>query len=188
MRGLGAILLCGLVSCARYEESPQREDRWAAGMKLVGVKNLYQVSPDLYRSEQPSAVGMASLEKLGVKTVVSLRAFHSDRGLLEETGLKYERITFQTWAPNEDELIRFLNNVSDPGKTPVLVHCLHGSDRTGAMCAAYRIVIEGWSKEAAIREMKSGGYGHHKIWANLEKWILHLRSFCVRRGCRWRRS
>ncbi|MDB4461879.1 protein-tyrosine phosphatase family protein, partial [bacterium] len=58
--------------------------------------------------------------------------------------------------------------------SPVLVHCLHGSDRTGAMCAAYRVVVEGWSMEDAIRERKSGGYGHHKIWSNLERWIEGL--------------
>ncbi|MFT6863841.1 MAG: protein tyrosine/serine phosphatase [Akkermansiaceae bacterium] len=60
---------------------------------------------------------------------------------------------------------------TDPQKTPVLVHCLHGSDRTGAMCAAYRIVVQGWSKGAAIAKIKHGGYGHHKIRGNLGRWI-----------------
>jgi len=117
---------------------------------------------------------MRELEKRGIETVVSLRVFHSDREFLKGTDLNYERITFQTWAPEDDEVIRFLNIVSDSRQTPVLVHCLHGSDRTGAMCAVYRIVVQGWSKEAAINEMKNGGYGHHKIWRNLEKWIQRI--------------
>jgi hypothetical protein len=37
-----------------------------------------------------------------------------------------------------------------------------------------RIAIEGWSKEDAIREMTTGGYGFHEIWVNLPKWIQEL--------------
>lgn len=160
--------------CAKHPASEARLTTWAKPLKVVGVENVYRVSPDLYRSEQPTPIGMGNLEKLGVKTVVSLRAFHSDRDLIRGTELGYERIRFETWAPDDEELVRFLKIASDDSKTPVLVHCLHGSDRTGAMCAACRIVIQGWSKDAAITEMKSGGYGHHKIWGNLEKWIRGL--------------
>lgn len=39
----------------------------------------------------------------------------------------------------------------------------HGSDRTGTMCALYRIAVQGWSKEDAIREMTAGGFGFHRI-------------------------
>ncbi len=163
-----------LSGCGRYEGASKRKLTWANAVNVPGVENAYRVSPALYRGEQPTSLGMKNLERLGIKTVVSLRAFHSDRDLIEGTGLNYERITFQTWDPEEDELIRFLEIVTNPEMTPALVHCLHGSDRTGAMCAAYRIVVEGWSKEEAIREMKSGGYGHHKIWIHLESWIDEL--------------
>lgn len=117
---------------------------------------------------------MRSLEELGIKSVVSLRAYHSDRDLVRGTGLGYERIAFETWAPSDAELVRFLKIATNPAKSPVLVHCLHGSDRTGAICAAYRIVAQGWSKQEAIDEMKYGGFGHHKIWIHLERWIQNL--------------
>lgn len=42
------------------------------------------------------------------------------------------------------------------------------------MYAVYRIVIEGWTKEEAIREMIDGGYGFHSIWAYLPVWIRNL--------------
>jgi protein tyrosine/serine phosphatase len=163
-----------LSGCGRYEGASNRKLTWANAVKVPGVENAYRVSPALFRGEQPTSIGMKNLERLGIKTVVSLRAFHSDRDLIEGTDLDYERITFQTWDPEEDELIRFLKIATDSKRLPVLVHCLHGSDRTGAMCAAYRIVVEEWSKEDAIREMKSGGYGHHKIWIHLESWIEEL--------------
>lgn len=163
-----------LSSCARHEGISERPKTWADAVEVAGAQNLYRVSEDLYRSEQPTRDGMRSLERIGIRSVVSLRAFHSDRDLLEETGLDYTRIAFQTWAPSDEELIRFLKIATNPEKMPVLVHCLHGSDRTGAMCAAYRIVVQGWSKREAIDEMKRGGYGHHKIWSNLERWIEGL--------------
>ena len=168
------LMAFAVVGCGRYETDTSRKSIWAKAVKVSGVENAFQVSPDLFRGEQPKAIGMRKLDQMGIKTVVRLRAFHSDRDLLRGTDLNYERITFQTWDPEEDELIRFLKIVTNPEKSPVLVHCLHGSDRTGAMCAAYRVVVEGWSMEDAIREMKSGGYGHHKIWSNLERWIEGL--------------
>ena len=44
---------------------------------------------------------------------------------------------------------------------PFFVHCQHGSDRTGVCIAAYRIVVQGWTKQDAIREMTGGNYGFH---------------------------
>jgi protein tyrosine/serine phosphatase len=46
----------------------------------------------------------------------------------------------------------------------VLLHCYHGSDRTGASVAMYRIIFENWSIENAVQEMKYGSYGYHPIW------------------------
>ncbi|MNP11586.1 hypothetical protein D3C76_1037810 [compost metagenome] len=39
------------------------------------------------------------------------------------------------------------------------MHCKHGRDRTGLFAAMYRTVIEGWSKEDALKEMREGGFG-----------------------------
>lgn len=40
----------------------------------------------------------------------------------------------------------------------VLIHCLHGEDRTGLVIAAYQIMHLGYSKEKAIEEMYSSGF------------------------------
>lgn len=80
----------------------------------------------------------------------------------------------KAWHPERKEIVRFLQLVTDPGRTPVLVHCQHGADRTGTMCALYRIAVQGWTKEDAIREMTEGGYGFHEVWRNLPSWIAEL--------------
>ena len=148
--------------------------KYAESIELEGVPNLYKVSSELYRSAQPTEEGFENLDKLGIKTVVSLRAFHDDINLIVDTDLKYERICMQTWYPEVEDAIKFLRIVSDPKRTPVLVHCLHGADRAGTMSALYRIVIEGWTKEEAIEEMTEGGFGFHWIWENLTDWIEEL--------------
>jgi protein tyrosine/serine phosphatase len=87
------------------------------------------------------------------------------------TGVRYEQIAFDTWHVKEDYVVRFLNIVNNPANQPVLLHCKHGSDRTGMMTAIYRIVEQGWSKQDAIAEMTQGGFGYHPIWSNLIRYI-----------------
>ncbi len=151
-----------------------RAVHWAEPIDLHGVPNLHKVSEHLYRSAQPTAEGMRNLKALGIKTIVNLRSFHSDRDEIGQTGLGYERMYMKAWHPEEEEVVRFLKIVTDPKRTPVLVHCQHGADRTGTMCAVYRLAIQGWTKEEAIKEMTEGGFGFHSIWKNLIYWINGL--------------
>ncbi len=133
----------------------ERPSTWATPLKMDGLPNLHRVSDTLLRSAQPTKQGMQNLGPLKVKTVVNLRSFHSDRDELGEVKTGYEHITMKAWHPEYKEAVRFLKIVSDPAKTPVLVHCQHGADRTGTMCAIYRVAVQGWSKEEALREMNS---------------------------------
>ena len=113
---------------------------------------------------------MQNLEKAGIKTVISLRAFHDSDDEVAGTHLNSQRIPIYTWAPGMDKDDRLLKILEDCPK-PALVNCLHGSDRTGAMVAIYRIREQGWSPEEAITEMKSGGTGFHRIWRNLPGYV-----------------
>ena len=140
-------------------------------MRLDGVPNLHRITPLLYRSAQPSTAGMAKLETLGVRTVINLRGFHSDRKRVQGTGLQLVEFEIKTWAADIDDIVDVLRLLRDEKRGPFLVHCQHGADRTGLMIAMYRIVEQGWDKRDAIREMVHGGYGHHAIWRNLTRTI-----------------
>ncbi|MCP4112909.1 MAG: dual specificity protein phosphatase family protein [Desulfobacteraceae bacterium] len=147
-------------------------DKWAISIEKAGLPNFHKVTDDLYRGAQPEKAGFQELKKMGIKTIVNLRSFHSDRDKIGNTGLVYEHIYMKSWHPEEKELVRFLKIVTDKKRTPVFVHCMHGADRTGLICATYRIAVCGWTKENAIREMKKGGFGFHKFWAgNIVKYI-----------------
>jgi protein tyrosine phosphatase (PTP) superfamily phosphohydrolase (DUF442 family) len=148
-----------------------RPDSWAQPIEMEGVPNLYKLSDNLYRSAQPSAEGLINLEAMGIRTVVNLRLLNSDRDEIEGTDLGYVHINMEAWDADEEEVVEFLKVVSDPDRIPLLVHCSLGSDRTGTMCAVYRIVVHGWNKEEAIEEMTQGGFGFHRVWTNLPMWI-----------------
>jgi protein tyrosine phosphatase (PTP) superfamily phosphohydrolase (DUF442 family) len=161
---------------AAGQESPEgvRPATWAQPLSRPGLPNFYKISDDLYRGEQPTAAGFAELKKMGIKTVVNLRALHSDPGEKVDMGLDVEHIEVEPWNLDETDVVRFLRIVTDKSCTPVFVHCQHGSDRTGTMSAAYRIVVQGWSKDEAIREMTRGGFGYHEGWENLQTFLRQL--------------
>ena len=39
------------------------------------------------------------------------------------------------------------------------------------MAAFYRMVVQGWSKKEALREMTQGGFNYHSVWTNLIDFI-----------------
>lgn len=161
------------VNDTRTGDSPAT-GTWAQPMELPGVANLHKVSDDLYRGAQPTAEGMAELHKLGIKTIVNLRSFHSDRDEIGSLPLGYEHMTMKTWHAEDKEVVRFLQIVTDEKRTPVFVHCQRGADRTGTMCATYRIFVQGWTREQAIAEMREGGFGFYGGWQNLVDYIREL--------------
>lgn len=167
----------GIFSANRYRDwqaEGKSQRYWAQKSYLEEVPNFHKVSEDLYRSAQPSAEGMQGLARLGIKTIINLRDSHSDRDEIGDLPLGYERIEMEADDPEDEQIIRFLQIVSNTERGPFLVHCKHGADRTGVMCAVYRIAIEGWSKQDAIEEMTKGGFGFHRWWNDLETYIQEL--------------
>ena len=184
-----AAVALSLTACAVAPALPpeQRPLNWAQPVGKTqlhqGLPNLFQVSPVLYRSAQPTAEGLNLLNQnlavsyglpKEIKTVVNLRNNEGDGALVVPTGVRYEQIPFDTWQVKETDVVRFLKIVRNPKNQPVLLHCKHGADRTGMMTAIYRIVEQGWRKQDAIAEMAQGGFGYHPIWSNLIRYIEHM--------------
>lgn len=134
------------------------------------LDNLYQFDEGVYRSEQPSKKDFRALEAYGIKEVLSLRRFHSDDDEAEGTNIKLHRLKTHAHSISEKQVIEALKIIKDR-QGPILIHCRHGSDRTGAVLAMYRIVFQNYTKEQAIEEMKEGGFGFHKIYRNIVRLI-----------------
>ena len=50
----------------------------------------------------------------------------------------------------------------------------HRADRTGTMCALYRIAVQNRTKKEAVQEMTKGGFNFHAVWDNLPEWIEEI--------------
>ena len=125
---------------------------------VYGVEKLAKVSDILYRGEQPRRKGFQRLQRMGIKTVVNTRNFHSDRWNMHGTGLRYYAIPYPAWRTTDEDVVAFIKIMENTENHPVFVHCRIGVDRSGLMVAIYRVIFEGWSREDAIEEMKYYGY------------------------------
>ena len=172
---LGAAVVGGM-TCLGGSLEPlpdaQRPASWAQPVDGgPGLGNLHQVDAGLYRSEQPTVEGFAAAHRLGIKTVINLRANHDDTDEIGTLPLRPIHIGMDTWALGDQHVIAFLKAAMEPANQPVLVHCQHGADRTGTLCAMYRICVQGWGRDEAILEMTRGGFGFHAIWQRLIEYV-----------------
>lgn len=74
-------------------------------VEIKDAKNCYRLSPDLYRSGQPGSRGFKALEKLGLKSVLNLREYHSDADEVEHTGLRLYRRKLAAGKVSREELM-----------------------------------------------------------------------------------
>jgi len=150
--------------CAPYSDRPIDPQ--------TGIRNFAKVSDTLYRGGQPDVEGYFRLMKMGIRTVISLRTLEADRRVVETLGLRYIHISFKTGHPEDEDVLEFLKAATDPVNQPVFVCCHWGADRTGMMVAVYRMVVQGWTREAALREMYDMGY--HPGWDDIREYVEHL--------------
>lgn len=143
-------------------------------IKYKNFNNLYRINDSIYRSEQPSKKGFIELDTSGIKTIVNLRRLRNDIKKAKGTDLQLEHIPLATKQITEQDIFEVIQHI-DNAEKPLLIHCWHGSDRTGVMVAAYRIVIENWSKEKAIKEFRNKKIGYHENkYPNLLYLLEHL--------------
>ncbi len=135
----------------------------------------------VYRSGCLTADGFRdAIDKLKIKTVISfwdedpdpdlpanrfIGSKTKESELCASLGVDY-RFIFVKLLPDAEvgrkpltAVEEFLRVMDDERSYPVLVHCKAGLHRTGVMAAIYRMEYDGWSKEDALRELRSHGFG-----------------------------
>jgi hypothetical protein len=130
------------------------------------------VGHGVYRGARPT--GMMELKNVGVKTILSLqtgwfewfhhRLYEEDK-LAREAGIDLIHFPLPDLrAPNVQEIktcLAIIRNACNNGR--VYVHCLHGVDRTGFVCAAWGIVEQGESFACALKEWDRFGF-HRRFY------------------------
>ena len=144
---------------ATTEEAPAVAEK----CEVEGVQNLYKINDDLYRSGQPTPHGLGKLWEMGVRTILNMREYHRDGRKVRHTPLRLLEYPVSTGEVTEKDVENCLRMMADADR-PILVHCWHGSDRTGIIVAAYRIIYENWTVAQAEAEFRREEYGHHDFW------------------------
>lgn len=152
----------------------ERPSNWAQPMINAAIGNLHKVSNDIYRAEQPEEKDIPDLERMKIRTLLNLRGHHKDDASFEKKGFNLLHYKMSAGSVSVNDLVAALKLLHKAEK-PVLIHCWHGSDRTGFVVAGYRIVFQNWTREAAIEELRLGGFGYHsRSYPNIVKTLERM--------------
>lgn len=131
---------------------------------------ITKVANNVYRGPRPTNMG--ELTALGVKHIMNLEVgwfefFHQgakrELDMAHFAGVECYHLPMSDWFFPSDASIRNKLAIIDvkAKAAPIYVHCLHGEDRTGLICAAYKVTRLGWDIDQAIQEMLDLGF--HKV-------------------------
>ncbi len=192
-RTLLSLTLCGILAsapslCPQSSPSAASSDvlhAYGARLRLAGVHNAGKIEEVLYRGAQPHAESLQELKGLGITTIVDLRGEGRDqieweRKETEALGMRFVHIPVSGWSPPKDEQVaQFLSLFHGDAPQRVFVHCRFGDDRTGVFVATYRMAVEKWSSEEAMKEMYLfgfNGFWHPAMKAFVREFPNHLKS------------
>ncbi|WP_165971710.1 phosphatase domain-containing protein [Meridianimarinicoccus aquatilis] len=111
--------------------------------------NLFEIAPDVWRSNQPSPKRLKRYKRMGIRSVINLRgAVQQSPYLFEEEacaklGLHLHNITLSARKLVPRENILTLIDLMRSVEKPFVLHCKSGADRAGFASAIYLAVIEG---------------------------------------------
>ncbi|SJZ67664.1 fused DSP-PTPase phosphatase/NAD kinase-like protein [Consotaella salsifontis] len=159
LRLIAAILLLPIIAIAAPVGG------YAGYLQIVG--NIHTVEDGkLYRSGTLSPARLKALvEKDGIKTIVNLRGdIGSDWHKAEKSFAEAHDIAFVDYDLNAGripsmETMREIAETLRNAKSPILIHCKSGSDRTGLAAGIYEIAVDGETLQQAEDQL-SFFYGH----------------------------
>ena len=128
---------------------------------LEGITNFGKVNERLFRGAQPDAAGIASLARLGIKSIINLRmtneVWKGEEAQSQARGIIYTNVPLRGIGRPTDTQVAMLLALIEHLPAPVFVHCRYGCDRTGTIIACHRIDHDHWSNEAALEEARKYG-------------------------------
>jgi protein tyrosine/serine phosphatase len=137
------------------------------------------VDGEVYRSGQMTPVALAEVQgTYGIRSILNLRGAYPgeawyDAEVAEAARLGIAHVDFEMNAsiqlsdPDAGQLIALMREMPKP----LLVHCRHGSDRTGLAMSLYMAAIGG-SDDATAEGQLSLWYGHFSVPMLSDAWPM----------------
>lgn len=151
-----------LLGCGDHDDQTATENEGnpvdeIAKLEVAGVANVYRLSPRVITGGKPaSEAGFAELQKLGVKTIVSVTDDDPDNETAKKFGIKYVHVPMDYEGISPEQRKSILGAFSDSAE-PVYIHCNSGRNRGATAAAMCLIGVEGKSNDEAVAWMKTRG-------------------------------
>jgi protein-tyrosine phosphatase len=140
-------------------------------LNIAGIANGWILDSMIWRGAQPATESYPLLARAGCKSVMNLRPTEEmpwEGNLVEAAGMVYYDLGWNgIIPPSEFQVIDALSIIkaSRANAAPVFVHCEHGHDRTGTLCACWRVSEYHWPAwKAEVEAMK---YGEVEVWMSV---------------------
>jgi protein tyrosine phosphatase (PTP) superfamily phosphohydrolase (DUF442 family) len=163
------VLLALVAGCSRRSadsEPPSiatsKEGLDTRPLELAGLHNVFRISDRIYSGSSPEGdTGFQSLQKLGVRTIVSVDGARPEVERARKFGLRYVHLPIGYDGVPREQALRIARAVRDlPG--PVYIHCHHGKHRGPAAAAVVHLCLDDKCSVAhALAEMRRAGTDPH---------------------------
>lgn len=127
-------------------------------LRLVHL-NAHQITPNLWRSAQPSPRDIARMAEKGLRTIINLRggrshgAWQLEREITGKLGIAVVDCVLSSRAAPDRDLLLQLPALFASITYPALAHCKSGADRAGLFAALYLLIVEKADAATALREL-----------------------------------
>lgn len=115
------------------------------GFLRIAWRNLHELAPGVWRSNQPSPTQIENLAHRGVRTIINLRgvstwgSYALEKQTCERLGIALiDARLYSRMPPTAQEVERLLE-VFETAERPLLMHCKSGADRAGLGAALYML-------------------------------------------------
>jgi len=128
------------------------------GFLRLWWRNLHEVTPGVWRSNQPSPAQVADLKRCGIRTIVNLRgpsqwgSYFLEREACAQAGIEMIDTRLYSRMPPTPEEVEGLFEIFERAEKPLLMHCKSGADRAGLGAALY-LLWAGRSPEDALSQL-----------------------------------
>ncbi|MCT4553285.1 MAG: tyrosine-protein phosphatase [Pelagimonas sp.] len=121
--------------------------------------NFWQLSEDVWRSNQPTHRRFEKYAKMGIRTVINLRGedkfahYLFEKESVEQLGMTL--VNTKLWAREAAPRRRIVAVIDAlrAAERPMMFHCKSGADRAGFIAATYMMVFEGASVQEAKKQL-----------------------------------
>jgi protein tyrosine phosphatase (PTP) superfamily phosphohydrolase (DUF442 family) len=125
-----------------------------------GIENVYRLSDRLYSGGEPNGeAGFATLERLGIRTVLSVDGAKPNAEAARRHGMRYVHLPIGYDGIPDTNRLRIVK-AAKVLEGPVFVHCHHGKHRGPAAAALIGIALEGWDGSRATTWLEAAGTSH----------------------------